>query len=165
MDEPTLFDELLPAVGETIPARGTDPATSHAATAAIRVTANNQRGRLLRAFRGVDKGLTDEEAAEFAPEVSLHSEYSKRCSELRAEGLIAPTGETRHGRAGVARLVSALTDLGRAKLAELDREDPPPLSARSRERFPTLAKESACPWHDDCTPMDCENHRRFPSEE
>lgn len=36
------------------------------------------------------------------------------------------------------------------------------LSARSNERFPSLAKPS-CPWHDDCTPMDCENFRSVPS--
>lgn len=37
------------------------------------------------------------------------------------------------------------------------------LSARSKDRFPTLAPPF-CPWHDDCTAMDCENFRTFPKE-
>lgn len=43
-----------------------------------------------------------------------------------------------------------------------DLEPPPFIEARSKERFPSLAGP-ACPWHDDCTPMDCENHRRLPA--
>ena len=36
------------------------------------------------------------------------------------------------------------------------------LMARSKERFPSLAKRG-CPWHEDCTPMDCEFFRAVPS--
>lgn len=109
-------------VGFTIPSRASDPTTSHLAAQEIRVTARNQRGRLLRGFVGYPQGLTDEQAAERAEGVSLNSEYSKRCSELRAAGLIAPTGETRTGRAGVQRLVSALTPSGLTRLAALEKE-------------------------------------------
>lgn len=35
------------------------------------------------------------------------------------------------------------------------------ISARSEQRFPSLAPPS-CPWHDHCTPMDCENFRSLP---
>lgn len=35
------------------------------------------------------------------------------------------------------------------------------MQARSELRFPTLAPPS-CPWHSNCTPMDCENYRRAP---
>lgn len=35
------------------------------------------------------------------------------------------------------------------------------LTARSIKRFPSLAGPM-CPWHDDCTPMDCENFRTVP---
>lgn len=35
------------------------------------------------------------------------------------------------------------------------------LDARSKERFPNLGKPF-CPWHEDCTAMDCENFRTIP---
>lgn len=38
------------------------------------------------------------------------------------------------------------------------------LSARSALRFPSLAGP-VCPWHEDCTPMDCENWRVVPKAE
>lgn len=103
-------------LGTVIPSRATDPHTSHAAAEAIRVTARNQRGRLLRAYAGRPLGLTDDEAQACAADVSELSCYWKRCSELRAAGLIVATGETRKGRAGVDRLVCALTSTGKAAL-------------------------------------------------
>lgn len=95
-------------------ARTSDPDTSHAAAAEIKVKAGTQRARLLVAFnRAV--GLTDEEAMyETLGVVSPTSEYSKRCSELREGGFIEPTGETRPGRAGPQRIVSRITEKGRA---------------------------------------------------
>lgn len=98
-------------------ARNTDPDTSHAAAAEIKVKAGSQRARLLAAFAGFGQwrieGLTDEEAMRIAQGVSPTSEYSKRCSELREGGFIEPTGETRPGAAGPQRIVSRITDKGR----------------------------------------------------
>jgi hypothetical protein len=108
-------------VGRTIPSRSTDPDTSHEAARQIRVTANNQRGKLLVGYRWVPRGLTDEEAQVRAG-VSPLSCYWKRCSELREAGLIETTGETRKGRSGVLRMVCALTPDGLRVLAGLDLE-------------------------------------------
>lgn len=120
IDQPSLFDVELD-VAHTIPARSSDPETSHAATAAITVRANTQRAYLLAAFVHYDHdlGLTDEEACHRAPDVSLGSEYAKRCSELREAGLIAPTGAVRRGASGMARIVSRVTPAGRRVLAAL----------------------------------------------
>lgn len=99
----------------TIPARSTDPDTSHRATEEIKVRAGTQRAKLLQAFALTpDFGLTDEEAALTADGVPLRSEYAKRCSELREAGLIEPTGETRKGGSGQDRMVSWITAKGRA---------------------------------------------------
>lgn len=112
-------------VARTIPSRNTDPSTSHAAEVSVRITGDNQRGLLLKAFKARegdnpdDPGLTDEEAANRAVGVTLWSEYAKRCSELRDAGLIAQTGETRKGDAGRPRIVSAITEQGRTVLASL----------------------------------------------
>lgn len=107
-------------VGRTIPARNTDPGTSHAATASVVIKAGNQRTILLGAFAGTlaaDRGgLTDEEAMETSEGVSPLSEFAKRCSELRDAGLIEPTGETRPGQSGVHRIVSRITEAGRLAL-------------------------------------------------
>lgn len=111
-----------PDVARTIPSRRSDPGTSHAADHAIVVKAGTQRAKLLLSFLAMseltgpdmDPGLTDEEAMEKSEGVSPTSEYAKRCSELRDAGLIEPTGETRKGAAGVDRIVSTITDQGRA---------------------------------------------------
>lgn len=104
---------------KTIPARATDPATSHAATKTIRLRAGTQRARLLEAFalEAAGFGLTDEEAADLADGVPYRSEFAKRCSELREAGWIETTGTTRKGVAGHDRIVSKITDAGRAALA------------------------------------------------
>lgn len=108
-------------VARTIPARRSDPGTSHGAAAAVTVKANNQRGILLAAFGATadPEGLTDEQAMEASVGVSPTSEYAKRCSELRDAGLIQETGGTRMGNAGRPRIVSAITDAGRQVLASL----------------------------------------------
>lgn len=101
---------------DVIPSRATDPETSHAAAREIRVKANSQRAYLLESFYRwhVKGGLTDEEAMMWSDHVNAISEFSKRCSELREGGYIEPTGETRAGSAGVERIVSRITDKGRA---------------------------------------------------
>lgn len=105
-------------VGRTIPARASDPGTSRAATAAVTIRAGTQRTRLLQAFAALPDA-TDEEAMEHAEGVSPVSEFAKRCSELRDAGLIETTGQTRPGGAGVDRIVSRVTDAGRAALEGL----------------------------------------------
>lgn len=113
-----------------IPSRTTDPETSHAAAREIKIRAGSQRARLLQAFAywqddaatakaWAHSGLTDEEAMKWAIGVSSDSEYSKRCSELREAGYIEPTGETRTGSSGLQRIVSRITEKGRAAVRDL----------------------------------------------
>ena len=101
-------------------ARASDPPTSKAAAKAVRVRAGSQCGALLRAFvMAGEHGLTDEEAAYVTRLVENRSAcWWKRCSDLRELGLIVPTGATRPGAAGSARMVSAVTLAGRAVCAE-----------------------------------------------
>lgn len=69
----------------TFPARASDPATSQESA---RKPRESQRMTILRQY---EKGpLTDEEAAEWA---GIRGGW-KRCSELRAVGLIVPCGIT-----------------------------------------------------------------------
>lgn len=114
-------------VGRTIPARRTDPGTSHAA-APPPVKARTQRAKLLESFGllSAAEGITDEEAMEKAVGVSPSSEYAKRCSELREAGLIelclyAGTASpvTRKGNTGVERIVCRITEEGHRVLAAL----------------------------------------------
>lgn len=112
----TYVEPAKPKAARVIPSRNTDPGTSHQAAAAVIITAKNQRGRLLAAW-GRLEDATDEEAMEAAEGVSAVSEYAKRSSELREAGLIEVTGETRKGGAGTPRIVSKITDAGRAALA------------------------------------------------
>lgn len=117
-----LTDRLPEVYGEprVIPSRNTDPTTSHQAAKAITVKAGTQRAHLLAAFAELVDG-TDEEAMARAEWVSPSSEYSKRCSELREVGMIEPTGETRPGRSGQARIVSRITPKGLNWLTEMAR--------------------------------------------
>jgi hypothetical protein len=96
-------------------ARTTDPATSKKGAADVRPRAGSQKAVLLRAFAlAGPHGLTDEEAGYVSHLADdPRCGYWKRCSELRAAGLIAPTGEERTGRTGSAQAVHALTELGR----------------------------------------------------
>ncbi len=118
-----ILRDLAPREAKTIPARNTDPGTSHAATRAIALRAGTQRARLLEAFalEAAAFGLTDEEAADLADGVPYRSEFAKRCSELREAGWIEPTGQTRKGVAGHDRIVSRITDAGRIVLSEVRR--------------------------------------------
>jgi hypothetical protein len=109
--------DIYDALADVIPSRTSDPDTSHAAAAEIKVKANSQRAYLLDEFYRfqMEEGLTDEQAMDYAyPNVSPTSEYAKRCSELREGGFIEPTGETRPGSAGPQRIVSRITAKGRA---------------------------------------------------
>lgn len=89
-------------------ARTTDPITSHMASYDVKHRAPSQRDRLLGAFAAVyPAGLTDEEAANLAA-LPPRSCWWKRCSELRAEGLIEDTGLMRVGSAGSKQMVSRI---------------------------------------------------------
>ena len=111
---------------QTIQSRSTDPRTSHAAEPTP-LRAGTQRHLLLSAYHSnVGRewennygGLTDEEAATFAEGVSPTSEYAKRCSELRAAGLIIDTGKNRKGNSGLDRIVCRITEAGKAELRRL----------------------------------------------
>lgn len=112
--------DIFDALGDVIPSRSADPETSHAAAREIRVKAGSQRAHLLESFYRwhVKGGLTDEEAMMWSDHVRAVSEFAKRCSELREGGFIEPTGETRPGIAGPQRIVSRITDKGRAWIQE-----------------------------------------------
>lgn len=97
-------------------ARQSDPATSTQAAKAVSLRAGSQATRIAIAYR--DNGdLTDDEAGRIAG--LGHTGYWKRCSDLRAAGIIEPTGETRPGRSGERQRVCRLTVLGRTLTANL----------------------------------------------
>jgi len=97
-------------------ARSTDPETSQAAGEAVRVRAGTQQAKLLAAFAAATVGLTDEQAGMISGLSALPGCcYWKRCSELRALGLIEVIeGQTRESRAGQKQRVSRITERGRA---------------------------------------------------
>lgn len=84
-------------------ARASDPPTSRAAAATV--STETILAALLDAYRAAGAaGLTDEEAATAAgldPRLGAW----KRCSDLRALGMIQDTGTTRKGTSGRARIV------------------------------------------------------------
>lgn len=89
-------------------ARGADPWTSHVAAASVRGAAVTQRQMLLETYEANPAGLTDEEACALA---AIPGGW-KRCSELRALGLIRDTGLTRAGTSGRMGRVCAATTGG-----------------------------------------------------
>jgi len=95
--------------------RKNDRAGSIAGARAVGYRSGTQKALLFEAFvRSWPEGLTDEEAAMRAG-VSLTSEYSKRCGELRQDGMLREVEVSpgvilhREGTAGVPRMVSAAT--------------------------------------------------------
>jgi hypothetical protein len=102
---------------EAVPGRSrkTDPETSKQAAkkAVCTVTWGSHRARLLIAYQE-HGSLTDEQCGIYAriPRVS----DTRRCSELRAAGLIAPTGQKRKTRTKSDAMVCAITDAGRKAL-------------------------------------------------
>lgn len=92
--------------------RNTDPMTSVQGATDVKPRRASQAMLLLAEYAHRD-GLTDEEAGLFSglahrPKCC----YWKRCSELRAAGLIIPTGETRLSSAGSMMQVCAITEEG-----------------------------------------------------
>lgn len=92
-------------------ARSTDPQTSRDAALLINAKATTARVQLLKVHVENPRGLTDEEAATLAG-LSLLSEYSTRCSELKRMGVLLDSGTTREGQTGVHRLVRMVSDYG-----------------------------------------------------
>ena len=96
--------------------RNTDPETSVKGAQDVKPRRGSQAMLLLAEYAHRD-GLTDEEAGLFSGLLSRPKCcYWKRCSELRAKGLIIPTGETRLSSAGSAMQVCAITAEGREAL-------------------------------------------------
>lgn len=94
--------------------RADDWETSQAADRMISGKRPTLAVKMLRAYLGAD--LTDEEAATRTE--LLRSCYWKRSSELRYLGFIEPTGATRQGVAGVARIVCRITPEGKQVLRD-----------------------------------------------
>ena len=96
--------------------RQEDWSTSIAGAADVAYRAGSQKARLLEAFRNAHpQPLSDEQAAKAAG-ISLTSEYSKRCGELRQDGhiqvVLDSDGQpvTHQGDSGIARIVSLWQD-------------------------------------------------------
>jgi len=97
--------------------RNADPITSVLGAGDVKPRRGSQQALLLAEYAHRD-GLTDEEAGLFSGLLSRPKCcYWKRCSELRAKGLIAVTGETRLSSAGSAMQVCSITEAGRNALA------------------------------------------------
>jgi hypothetical protein len=108
-EEKPMFDDL-PLF------RSADPITSVLGAGDVKPRRGSQQALLLAEYAHRD-GLTDEEAGLFSGLLSRPKCcYWKRCSELRAKGLIAVTGETRLSSAGSAMQVCAITEAGRNAL-------------------------------------------------
>jgi len=87
-------------------ARRTDPATSKAAAASLG-DMDTIFAALLSAYRSSPNGLTDEEAAERSG--VTYDQARKRCSDLRRDGRIVPTGRVRLGSSGRSQRVCAVS--------------------------------------------------------
>lgn len=92
------------------------PDTSKAAAKKVRT--GSQKHRLLVAYAAHPDGLTDEEAAEITGMLGQHGVcWWARSCDLRDEGRIADTGQTRPSpRTNEERMVCSITDLGREAL-------------------------------------------------
>ncbi len=96
--------------------RSADPITSVQGATDVKPRRASQAMLLLAEYAHRD-GLTDEEAGLFSGLLNRPKCcYWKRCSELRAKGLIEPTGDTRLSSAGSAMQICAITQAGRQAL-------------------------------------------------
>jgi hypothetical protein len=95
--------------------RSADPITSVLGAGEVKPRRRSQAMLLLAEY--LQGGMTDEEAG-MASGLALKPKccYWKRCSELRAMGLIIPTGETRLSTAGSAMQVCEITQEGEKAL-------------------------------------------------
>lgn len=121
----SLFDAPIVDPTPVAAVRHSDPATSHQAARANRAGRQSQRMRLLRAYllaaddpgprvRGFGGVLTDEQAGHLAGINRVAD--TRRASELRQHGWIAPTGETRLTVTNSPAMLCGITDAGREVL-------------------------------------------------
>ncbi len=96
--------------------RSADPITSVLGAGDVKPRRISQ-AMLLLAEYAKGAGLTDEDAG-YASGLAQKPKccYWKRCSELRANGFIIPTGETRLSSAGSAMQVCEITEIGEEAL-------------------------------------------------
>jgi hypothetical protein len=114
MSQPDLFGNVVDEPGGY---RATDPATSR--EAALRpFNRTSSRALLLATYGRCHDGLIDEEAGLLSG-VQSRCPW-KRCSELRAHGLIEPTGDVRMSTAGANQQVCRITFAGRRMLGLID---------------------------------------------
>ncbi len=94
--------------------RASDPDTSRQGAKDVKPRRNSQTDLLLRMYASYKiTGLTDEEAGVWTGLADMPKCcYWKRCSELRALGLIRDTGDTRLSSAGSAMMVCRITQTG-----------------------------------------------------
>jgi hypothetical protein len=110
---------------ESAPARNTDPATSHHAWKDL--TARGARGKLAVAFYKAhhiygSKGLTPEQACRSA-KIEGQSSPWKRVSDLKAAGIIEPTGKTVVGKRGREQEVLTITPHGSREVERTMRDE------------------------------------------
>lgn len=113
-DELTIFNIPL--------ARATDPETSQRGAADVRIRSMSQKHLLLGAYLAAgEDGLTDDQAGRYSG-LSLNPRcgYWKRCSELRAAGLIGRTGVVGLSDTGNDADVCAITPAGIAACVAAD---------------------------------------------
>lgn len=104
-------------------ARNSDPETSKAAARSNAVRAGGQQAILLRAYyKAGARGLTSEEAGEASGILisKPRSCYWKRVSEMRQNGLLEVTDETRESSSGEAQRVLRITAAGRRVIEGMD---------------------------------------------
>jgi hypothetical protein len=100
------------AIQPTIPVRANAPTTTRKAAQSVAPRAGSQRHRLLEQY-WLHGELTDEEAGQSSGLRTPGCAYWMRCSELRQQGFIEPTGKTRTSTAGEQQNVCQITDEGR----------------------------------------------------
>lgn len=110
---------FISAKAEPPAVRKSDPASSRAGAESIKVRRGSQRAKMLRAYLNVEDATDDESGAISGLSLNPKCCYWKRASELRAAGLIEPTGEYRNSRAGEKQMVCRITELGRSIVGEL----------------------------------------------
>ena len=94
--------------------RDHDPVTSVMAAANVTCRARSQKWMLLVCYAQAGYGgLTDEEAGIRSGLKATGANYWRRCTDLRAMGLIEPTGKKRLSTMGEFRMVCRITESGR----------------------------------------------------
>lgn len=97
--------------------RDVDPPTSVMAAASEQTRAGTHKYMLLVCYtKAGEAGLTDEEAGIESGLKAKGANYWRRCSDLRALGLIRPTGGWRLSTMRERRMVCVITDEGRKVL-------------------------------------------------